>query len=51
MSTPTPVSLESGLHNEYIRKQLMQAVYAADYTAPAIASPVGADGTLAAIPA
>ncbi|MEU3124664.1 phage tail protein [Streptomyces albidoflavus] len=51
MSTPTPVSLESGLHNEYIRKQLMQAVFAADYTAPAIESPVGADGTLAAIPA
>ncbi|SDL32995.1 phage tail protein [Streptomyces indicus] len=51
MSTPTPVSLEAGLHNEYIRKQLMQAVYAADYTAPVIESPVGADGSLAAIPA
>ncbi|WP_432160776.1 phage tail protein [Streptomyces sp. NRRL F-5630] len=51
MSTPTPVSpLEAGLHNEYIRKQLMQAVFAADYTAAAIESPVGADGTLAAIP-
>ncbi|MFF7365617.1 phage tail protein [Streptomyces sp. NPDC008125] len=52
MGTPTPpVSLETGLHNEYIRKQLVQAVYAADYTAAAVTAPfASADGTLQAIP-
>lgn len=48
MSTP----LETGLHTEYIRKQLVQAVFAADYSAAAITAPfVALDGTLSAIPA
>ncbi|RPK74456.1 phage tail protein [Streptomyces sp. ADI95-17] len=53
MGTPTePVSLETGLHNEFIRKQLVQAVYAADYTAAAIDAPFAtADGKLLPIPA
>lgn len=51
MTTPPPVSLETGLHTEYIRKQLVQAVYAADYTAAAITAPFNStDGTLVAIP-
>ncbi|WP_328721733.1 phage tail protein [Streptomyces sp. NBC_00247] len=52
MGTPTPpVSLETGLHNEYIRKALVQAVYAADYTAAAVTAPfASADGALQAIP-
>ncbi|AZM53338.1 phage tail protein [Streptomyces sp. WAC 01529] len=52
MSTPTPPVLEDGLRNDYIRKQLMQAVYAADYTAAAVTAPfAAADGALAALPA
>ncbi|GGX01906.1 phage tail tube protein [Streptomyces chryseus] len=48
MSTP----LETGLHAEYIRKQLVQAVFAADYSAAAITAPfTPATGALAAIPA
>ncbi|MGW7248818.1 phage tail tube protein [Streptomyces decoyicus] len=48
MTTP----LETGLHTEYIRKQLVQAVFAADYSAAAIADPfTPATGVLAAIPA
>ncbi|MEV8394833.1 MULTISPECIES: phage tail protein [unclassified Streptomyces] len=52
MGTPTePVSLETGLHNEYIRKQLVQAVYAADYSAAAVTAPFATDdGALNAIP-
>ncbi|MFJ3587536.1 phage tail protein [Streptomyces sp. NPDC090231] len=52
MGTPTePVSLETGLHNEFIRKQLVQAVYAADYTAAAVSTPFATeDGALNAIP-
>lgn len=47
MSTP----LETGLHNEYIRKQLVQAVFAADYETAAVTAPFSAtDGTLSAIP-
>ena len=51
MTTPPPVSLETGLHNEYIRKQLVQAVFAADASAATITNPFNVDGTLAAIPA
>ncbi|MFF9088653.1 phage tail protein [Streptomyces sp. NPDC014991] len=52
MSTPTPPVLDDGLRTDLIRKQLVQAVYAADYTAPAVTAPfVSADGTLAALPA
>src|ERR1044072_5880895 len=48
MSTP----LETGLHNEYIRKQLVQAVFAADYATAAITAPFNpTDGTLSAVPA
>jgi hypothetical protein len=48
MTTP----LETGLHTEYIRKQLVQAVFAADYSAAAIAAPfTPATGVLATIPA
>jgi hypothetical protein len=48
MTTP----LETGLHTEYIRKQLVQAVFAADYGTAAITAPFNpTDGTLAAIPA
>jgi hypothetical protein len=48
MSTP----IETGLHTEYIRKQLVQAIFAADYSAAAISAPfVALDGTLATIPA
>ncbi|MEU3289894.1 phage tail protein [Streptomyces longwoodensis] len=48
MTTP----LETGLHTEYIRKQLVQAVFAADYSAAAIATPFdSATGALASIPA
>ncbi|MFE9300518.1 phage tail protein [Streptomyces sp. NPDC006856] len=51
MSTPVPAPLESGLHTEYIRKQLVQAVFAADITAAAITAPFEVtDGTLLAIP-
>ncbi|MCX4971182.1 phage tail protein [Streptomyces sp. NBC_00654] len=47
MSTP----LETGLHTEYIRKQLVQAVFAADYSAAAVTAPfTPATGVLAAIP-
>ena len=52
MTTPPPVSLETGLHTEYIRKQLVQAVFAADISAAAITAPFNTtDGTLATIPA
>lgn len=52
MTTPPPVSLETGLHTEYIRKQLVQAVFAADYATAAITAPFNTtDGTLATIPA
>ncbi|MFF1498709.1 phage tail protein [Streptomyces sp. NPDC058316] len=53
MGTPTePVSIETGLHNEYIRKQLVQAVYAADSTAAAVTAPFATDdGALNPIPA
>jgi hypothetical protein len=52
MTTPPPVSLETGLHTEYIRKQLVQAVFAADYATAAITAPFNTtDGALAAIPA
>ncbi|MEV3855051.1 phage tail protein [Streptomyces sp. NPDC050095] len=48
MSTP----LETGLHTEYIRKQLVQAVFAADFATAAITAPFNpTDGTLSAIPA
>ncbi|MEU6614492.1 phage tail protein [Streptomyces parvus] len=51
MSTPPPVSLESGLHTEYIRKQLVQAVFAADITEAAIAAPFDEEtGALLAVP-
>jgi hypothetical protein len=49
---PPPVSLEDGLHTEYIRKQLVQAVFAADYSVSAITAPFNStDGALATIPA
>ncbi|EST22771.1 hypothetical protein [Streptomyces niveus] len=52
MGTPTPPTLEDGLRNSLIRKQLVQAVYAADYSAAAITAPFDPeDGALAAIPA
>ncbi|MGC4946172.1 phage tail protein [Streptomyces sp. DT224] len=51
MSTPTPPVLEDGLRNNLIRKQLLQAIYAADYTAAAITSPFTETGALAALPA
>lgn len=52
MGTPTPPSLEDGLRNDLIRKQLVQAVYAADYSAAAVTTPFdSATGALAAIPA
>lgn len=42
----------AGLHNEFIRKQLSQAVFAADYSATAITTPFNATtGALEAIPA
>ncbi|MFE0533834.1 phage tail protein [Streptomyces nigra] len=47
---PPPVSLEDGLHAEYIRKQLVQAIFAADYSAAAITNPFDAEGDLVAIP-
>lgn len=52
MSIPTPSQMETGLRSELIRKQLVQAVFAADYSAAAITAPfVSATGALAAIPA
>jgi hypothetical protein len=48
---PPPVSLESGLHTEYIRKQLVQAIFAADYSAAAVTAPFSTEGALSAIPA
>jgi hypothetical protein len=49
---PPPVSLETGLHTEYIRKQLVQAIFAADYSTAAITAPFNTtDGTLSAVPA
>ncbi|WP_030747649.1 hypothetical protein [Streptomyces sp. NRRL F-5135] len=52
MSTPPPPVLDDGLRTDLIRKQLVQVIYAADYTAPAVTAPfVTADGTLAALPA
>lgn len=52
MTTPTPPVLDDGLRTDLIRKQLVQAVYAADYSAAAITAPfVTADGTLAGLPA
>ncbi|MGW1587322.1 phage tail tube protein [Streptomyces sp. NPDC002386] len=50
MTTPTPVSLEDGLHTELIRKQLVQAIFAADISAAAITNPFDTDGNLVAIP-
>lgn len=42
----------SGLRNELIRKQLSQAIFAADITAAAVTTPFNAtDGVLAALPA
>jgi hypothetical protein len=52
MSTPPPPVLDDGLRNDLIRKQLLQVIYAADYSAPAVAAPfVSASGVLAALPA
>ncbi|WP_405991104.1 phage tail protein [Streptomyces sp. NBC_00986] len=51
MSTPTPVSLETGLHTEYIRKQLVQAIFAADISTAVITNPFDTDGNLVTIPA
>jgi hypothetical protein len=48
---PPPVSIETGLRSELIRKQLVQAVFAADYSAAAITNPFTAEGALATIPA
>lgn len=51
MTTPTPPVLDDGLRNDLIRKQLMQAIYAADYSAAAITAPFdSATGALAALP-
>ncbi|MEU2740219.1 phage tail protein [Streptomyces sp. NPDC007095] len=48
MTTP----LETGLHTEYIRKQLVQAVFAADFETAAITAPFNATtGALSTIPA
>ncbi|GGQ81305.1 phage tail tube protein [Streptomyces flaveolus] len=52
MSTPTPPVLEDGLRADYIRKQLVQAIYAADPSAPAVTAPFDtATGALVALPA
>lgn len=52
MATPTPPSLEDGLRNDLIRKQLVQAVYAADYSAAAVITPFDTlTGVLSEIPA
>lgn len=51
MTTPTPTSIEDGLRNDFIRKQLTQVIFAADYSAEAIATPFNeTTGELAAIP-
>lgn len=51
MSTPPPPVLEDGLRNNLIRKQLLQVVYAADYSAAAVSAPfVSGTGALAALP-
>ncbi|MFI6465667.1 phage tail protein [Streptomyces sp. NPDC050538] len=51
MSTPTPPVLEDGLRNDLIRKQLLQVIFAADYSAAAITSPFDTTtGALAALP-
>lgn len=51
MSTPPPPVLEDGLRTDLIRKQLAQAVYAADYSADAVSAPfVSGTGALAALP-
>ncbi|MFF2189239.1 phage tail protein [Streptomyces sp. NPDC058155] len=51
MGTPTPPTLEDGLRNNLIRKQLVQVIYAADYTAAAVTAPfVSGTGALAEIP-
>ncbi|NGO68230.1 phage tail protein [Streptomyces boncukensis] len=52
MSTPTPTAIEDGLRNDYIRKQLVQAVFAADFSADVIDQPFDEEtGALSAIPA
>lgn len=52
MSTPTPPVLDDGLRNNLIRKQLLQVIYAADYTAAAVTAPfVALSGALAELPA
>lgn len=52
MTTPTPPVLEDGLRNDLIRKQLVQAIYAADYSAAAITAPFDAEtGELLELPA
>lgn len=51
MSTPTPPDLDAGLRTDLIRKQLTQAIYVADPTAPAITAPFEAGtGALLALP-
>ncbi|MCU8589922.1 phage tail protein [Streptomyces sp. A13(2022)] len=51
MSTPTPPVLEDGLRNQLIRKQLVQAIYAADYSVAAVTAPFDeATGALVALP-
>lgn len=51
MTTPPPPDLDAGLNTALIRKQLVQAIYAADYTAPAVTAPFeAATGTLLALP-
>ncbi|SFK73024.1 hypothetical protein [Streptomyces pini] len=51
MTTPTPPDLMADLRTELIRKQLVQAVYAADASAEAITNPFNeTTGELAALP-
>lgn len=52
MTTPTPPDLDAGFNTGLIRKQLVQAIYAADYTAAAVSAPFdSATGALLALPA
>jgi hypothetical protein len=52
MTTPTPPDIDAGFRTDLIRKQLVQAIYAADYTAPAVTAPFdSATGALLALPA
>jgi hypothetical protein len=49
---PPPPDLEAGLRTDLIRKQLVQAIFVADYTAPAVTAPFdSATGELLALPA